>query len=161
MTAGEGLDIAAEYPVGRRKRGVLAVNSMTGFARSDATEAGYSWAWEVKSVNSKGLDLRFRLPSGFDPIETAARTLASQAFSRGNLSINLNLQRPEKLPELKVNRALLDQMVALVAEFRGGAAPGIESLLGLRGSSISSKTRERTRISSAGATKRSWRVSRR
>lgn len=106
---------------------------MTGFARSDASETGYSWVWEAKSVNSKGLDLRFRLPPGFDPIETLARNLATQAFTRGNLSINLNLQRPEKQPTLRVNRGLLDQMIALVGEFPGSTAPKIESLLGLRG----------------------------
>ncbi|MBT6284470.1 MAG: hypothetical protein HOI96_04745, partial [Rhodospirillaceae bacterium] len=38
----------------------MTVRSMTGFARVDGAVAGYSWVWEVKSVNSKGLDLRFR-----------------------------------------------------------------------------------------------------
>jgi uncharacterized protein YicC (UPF0701 family) len=37
---------------------------MTGFARADGHEEGVSWVWEVKSVNSKSLDLRFRLPPG-------------------------------------------------------------------------------------------------
>ena len=35
---------------------------MTGFARTEGEEAGLAWAWEVKSVNGKGLDLRLRLP---------------------------------------------------------------------------------------------------
>jgi uncharacterized protein (TIGR00255 family) len=107
---------------------------MTGFARVDGAVAGYSWVWEVKSVNSKGLDLRFRLPNGFDQIEAGARKLAGESFVRGNLSINLNLQRPDRPPVLEVNREVLDQMVALATEYKDGAGNvNVETLLGLRG----------------------------
>ena len=45
---------------------------MTGFARVSGATANFRWAWEVKSVNAKGLDLRLRLPTGFDAIEAEA-----------------------------------------------------------------------------------------
>ncbi len=107
---------------------------MTGFARVDGAAAGYSWEWEVKSVNAKGLDLRFRLPNGFDVIEASSRKFASEKFSRGNLSINLDLQRPERAPALAVNRDVLDQMIALAAEYSGSAENvKVEMLFGLRG----------------------------
>jgi uncharacterized protein (TIGR00255 family) len=107
---------------------------MTGFARVDGAVAGYSWVWEVKSVNSKGLDLRFRLPNGFDQIEAAARKLAGDSFVRGNLSINLNLQRPDRPLVLEVNRTVLDQMISLASEYKGGTGNvDVETLLGLRG----------------------------
>lgn len=107
---------------------------MTGFARIDGAAAGYSWVWEVKSVNSKGLDLRFRLPNGFDRIEAEARKSAGDTFVRGNLSISLTLQRPDRPPVLEINRDVLDQMVAVTAEYRGGAENvNVETLLGLRG----------------------------
>ncbi|MGB0630210.1 MAG: YicC/YloC family endoribonuclease [Alphaproteobacteria bacterium] len=107
---------------------------MTGFARVDGAEAGYSWVWEVKSVNSKGLDLRFRLPHGFDHIEAEARKRAAEKFARGNLSVNLALQRPEKPPALEINRDVLEKMAALAAEFRGGAGTvNVEALMALRG----------------------------
>tara|TARA_E500000331_G_scaffold313992_1_gene323018 strand:- start:339 stop:1208 length:870 start_codon:yes stop_codon:yes gene_type:complete len=107
---------------------------MTGFACVDGVAGGYSWAWEVKSVNAKGLDLRFRLPHGFDAIEASSRKLVSEKVSRGNLSINLNLQRPERPPTLAVNRDVLDQMIALAVEYRGSTENvSIETLLGLRG----------------------------
>ena len=112
----------------------MTVTSMTGFARADGAEAGYSWVWEVKSVNSKGLDLRFRLPNGFDHIEAHARKRASEKFARGNLSINLALQRPDKPLALEVNRDVLDKMAALAAEFRGSRdAVNVEALMALRG----------------------------
>ena len=98
------------------------------------TAVGYSWVWEVKSVNSKGLDLRFRLPQGFDQIEAEARKRVADKFVRGNLAVSLVLQRPEKPPFLKVNRDVLDKMTALATEFRGSLkAVNVEALMGLRG----------------------------
>ncbi len=118
----------------RRKGMLLTVTSMTGFARVDGAVAGYSWVWEVKSVNSKGLDLRFRLPNGFDQIEALSRKRAGDTFSRGNLSINLTLQRPDRVPALDVNRDVLNQMIALAAEYKGGTENvDVETLFGLRG----------------------------
>lgn len=112
----------------------MAVTSMTGFARVDGAAAGYSWAWEVKSVNSKGLDLRFRLPHGCDQIEAMARKLGTETFTRGNLSINLTLQRPDRPPALDVNRDVLEQMISLAAEYKGSREQvDVETLLGLRG----------------------------
>ena len=110
----------------------MTVTSMTGFARVDGMEAGYRWVWEVKSVN-QGADMRFRQPPGFDHIEAVARN-APAKYSRGNLSINLVLQRPKKVPALEINRDVLEKMMALAAEFRGSReAVYVESLMGLRG----------------------------
>ena len=50
---------------------------MTGFARGHGVCGGYSWAWELKSVNAKGLDLRLRLPVGWDAVESPLRASAN------------------------------------------------------------------------------------
>ncbi len=106
---------------------------MTGFARLDGAADGYSWAWEVKSVNARGLDLRFRLPPGLDGLEAVARTAAGTKFSRGSLSVNLTLHRPDLPPRIDINRDVLDSVLKLVREYRGDAAPDIETLLSVRG----------------------------
>jgi uncharacterized protein (TIGR00255 family) len=111
----------------------VSISSMTGFARLDGAADGYSWAWEVKSVNARGLDLRFRLPPGLDGLEAAARTAAGKKFSRGNLSVNLTLHRPDLPPRIDINRDVLDSVLKLVREYRGDAAPDIETLLSVRG----------------------------
>ena len=49
----------------------MALSSMTGFARSHGVTGAYAWAWELKSVNAKGLDLRLRLPPGWDADRSA------------------------------------------------------------------------------------------
>ncbi len=56
----------------------MNVQSMTGFARTEGrAECGAAsgkWIWELRSVNSKGLEVRFRLPPGFEGAEYDYRT---------------------------------------------------------------------------------------
>ena len=107
---------------------------MTGFASVEGMAAGYSWVWEVKSVNSKALDLRFRLPAGFNKIEAEARKGAVKRFTRGSLSINLVVKALEKPNSIEVNREVLEKLTALAADFRGDAGVvNVEALMGLRG----------------------------
>ena len=66
---------------------------MTGFARMEGVSGEWRWAWEARSVNGKGLEARFRLPTGFDRLDIKARDLAKARFSRGNIQASLNLRR--------------------------------------------------------------------
>lgn len=109
---------------------------MTGFARSEGAINGYSWTWEIKSVNARNLDLRFRLPPGLDALEAEGRSRAPKLFQRGNVSVHLALQRPDRSQRMQVNRETLDGMLALVDELKGATdAPPvrIEGLLSLPG----------------------------
>ena len=109
---------------------------MTGFARADGHEDGVSWTWEVKSVNSKSLDLRFRLPPGFEALELPLRTGIAQRLKRGAVSVTLGLIRAAAGGGLRVNREALALVVALAQELvaQGKAAPPrADGLLGLRG----------------------------
>lgn len=109
---------------------------MTGFARADGHEDGVSWVWELKSVNSKSLDLRFRLPPGFEALELPLRASLAQRLKRGSLSVTLTLTRAAAVGSLRVNREALAQVVALARELvedGRAAAPRADGLLALRG----------------------------
>jgi uncharacterized protein (TIGR00255 family) len=109
---------------------------MTGFARADGAEDGLSWAWELKSVNGKGLDLRLRLPPGYDAIEPAMRNLLAARLKRGNVSVNLNLEKRAGAATLRVNREILNQVLALANEITHqveAAPPRLDGLLAIRG----------------------------
>jgi uncharacterized protein (TIGR00255 family) len=111
-------------------------NSMTGFARSTGTWHDVTWVWELKSVNGKALDLRFRLPPGFDAVESPARLCATTALKRGNVQINLSIQNTTATSDVKINQAMLERLVAAAEVLRDrlGSAPiQAETLLGLRG----------------------------
>jgi len=114
----------------------MTLSSMTGFARAEGAEGGASWAWEIKTVNSRSLDLRFRLPPGLDRLEPAARTALMAKLKRGNVTANLALKRAEREPKLKLNRAALDEMLAVVSALRrelDAPPPQVEALLRIKG----------------------------
>ncbi len=67
--------------------------SMTGFASRKAEALGYSWTWDLRSVNGKGLDLRLRVPDWIDGLELAVRAELARCLSRGNVSVTLKLGR--------------------------------------------------------------------
>jgi len=71
----------------------MTLSSMTGFARSQGVSGSYAWTWEVKSVNAKSLDLRLRLPPGWDAIEMQVRQRAAEKLARGALQAALSVTR--------------------------------------------------------------------
>ena len=75
----------------------MTLQSMTGYAyvegKIDIIPSGKTlvWNWELKSVNARGLDLRFRLPNGFEGLEQKCRRLLTDSFSRGTITVHLNM----------------------------------------------------------------------
>jgi len=113
----------------------MAVSSMTGFARVEGEAAGISWVWELKSVNGKSLDLRLRLPPGYDALEAPLRAALGGRLRRGNVSANLTVNRLTP-PTIRINREMLARVVALLDELAGeveAAPPRLDGLIGLRG----------------------------
>jgi uncharacterized protein (TIGR00255 family) len=115
----------------------VPIASMTGFARAEGAQDGIGWAWELKSVNGKSLDLRLRVPAGYDHLEPALRTSLARRLRRGSVSATLALQRASGTgPAIRVNQAALDQIMAVIADLEGrtgAAAPRLDGILGLRG----------------------------
>ena len=113
----------------------MGVSSMTGFASAEGEASGISWVWELKSVNGKSLDLRLRLPPGYDALEARLRSALSGRLRRGNISANLTVNRVTP-PTIRVNREMLDRVIALLGELAGeveAAPPRLDGLIGLRG----------------------------
>jgi uncharacterized protein (TIGR00255 family) len=115
---------------------MAALASMTGFARSAGSVEGLTWAWELRSVNGRGLDLRLRLPPGFDLLEPALREDVGKQLKRGNVSATLTVKR-EEAPRLAPDPAALEQVLALAtalaARIPGAPPPRAEALLALPG----------------------------
>ncbi|CAO3400350.1 UPF0701 protein YicC [Azospirillum palustre] len=111
------------------------IASMTGFARVDGHGDGYSWTFEAKSVNGRSLDLRCRLPSGFDSVEASARADVPKRLARGNVNLTLTVNRAQAVSQLRINRELLAQVLEIAREIEGAgaAAPRLDSLLAVRG----------------------------
>ena len=110
--------------------------SMTGFARSAGASGSMSWAWELRSVNGRGLDVRLRLPNGLDALEAGLREAAGKVLKRGNVTANLTVARQEA-PKLTPDPAALEQVLALALDLAkripGAEPPRAEALLALPG----------------------------
>ncbi|MGB8182026.1 MAG: YicC/YloC family endoribonuclease [Stellaceae bacterium] len=114
----------------------MSVASMTGFARSEGHADGLGWVWEIKSVNSKSLDLRCRMPAGFDALEPKLRVALAERFKRGAINVSLTVTKSATNAPLRVNRAALAEIMALAKELAqetGAAPPRIDGLLALKG----------------------------
>ncbi len=95
-----------------------ATSSMTGFARTEgraAAAAPFTWTWEARSVNGKSLDVRLRLPHGFDSIEIPARQAVTAAFARGSVTLNLTVAGEAQSGDIGIDEAALDALIALAA----------------------------------------------
>jgi uncharacterized protein (TIGR00255 family) len=110
--------------------------SMTGFARAQGVFAGAAWAWELRSVNGRGLDLRLRLPPGFDALEAGLRDACAKRLARGHVSANLSL-RQERRNTLAIDEAALAAALDAIARVRralpDAPPPRAEHVLALPG----------------------------
>ena len=114
----------------------MSLASMTGFARAAAQVLDRAILWEARSVNGRGLDVRLRLPPGFDRLESEIRARAARRLERGNASFNLSIEAPPQTSKIQINRAALDEIMSVVCDVQSAvdaAAPRLDGLLGLRG----------------------------
>lgn len=112
------------------------LQSMTGFARATGGNDTATLAWEIKSVNGRGLEARLRLPPGFERLEQPARKLVHERFARGNIQASLAVSargaKSRPVIDEDLLRDLADKAARLQRDF-GAAPPAADGLLSLRG----------------------------
>lgn len=114
----------------------MSLNSMTGFSRLDGSTCGQRWAWELRSVNGKGLDVRLRLPPGLDRLEIPARGRIAERLARGNVQASLTLTREAGATTLRINEEVLAAVLAAmngIAAKIDATAPTLDGILAIKG----------------------------
>jgi uncharacterized protein (TIGR00255 family) len=114
----------------------MPLTSMTGFARSDGENAAARWHWELRSVNGKGLDARFRLVAGFETMEAKLREELARHAKRGNIQISLTLERNRAAAPLRVNEEALNVVLAAITDLQQRIElmpPRPEGIMALKG----------------------------
>ena len=91
---------------------------MTGFARNSGGLGDWSWQWEAKSVNGKALDVRMRLPVGYEHLESELRQRIQKILKRGNIQLGLTVNNNNASEAVNVNRAVLKELTAVVEVLR-------------------------------------------
>ncbi|MBL9061945.1 YicC/YloC family endoribonuclease [Tabrizicola sp.] len=97
--------------------------SMTGFAARRGAGPGYTWVWDLRGVNGKGLDLRLRVPDWIDGLEAAIRSELQKALTRGNVSLTLRVTQDEGRDDagFRLNEAALGAALAALARVEAAA----------------------------------------
>ena len=95
------------------------LSGMTGFARVTGEAEWGAWAWEAKSVNGRGLDVRVNTPPGFDALERVVKAAASKRFNRGSLQVSLRIELSDQAGGATIDQALLDTLLAAAEKAHG------------------------------------------
>jgi uncharacterized protein (TIGR00255 family) len=121
----------------------LAANlaSMTGFARAEVGPEGAGWSWELRSVNAKGLDIKFRLGAAGDRLEPELRRRLGARLARGTISVALAAPSAMAPTQgLRLNEGWLAELAAAAARLSTALGPAVASgpprlvdLMALRG----------------------------
>ncbi|MEP1205921.1 MAG: YicC/YloC family endoribonuclease [Rhizobiaceae bacterium] len=92
----------------------MMLKSMTGFGRAEGQLDGIGWVWEMRAVNGKNLDIRLRLPPGYERLEQAAKKQIGAALSRGNLQVSLNLGAQNGAASVQLNEDMLAGIIVAI-----------------------------------------------
>jgi uncharacterized protein (TIGR00255 family) len=111
------------------------LSGMTGFARVTGEAEWGAWAWEAKSVNGRGLDVRVNTPPGFDALERAVKTAASRRFNRGSLQVSLRIELSDRAGGVVIDETLLKSLTSAAEQALGGPLSGeaIAALMSIKG----------------------------
>ena len=112
----------------------MGISGMTGFARESGEAEWGSWAWEARSVNGRGLDVRVNLPSGLDAVDQAVRKAASEGFARGSVKLGLRIEL-SGAESVSVNQSVLSTLMSAYEQAAGALAtgPALATLMGIKG----------------------------
>ena len=136
LTISESGDSAPRRVADRTAAMPYSLASMTGFARTEGTVETLTWAWELRAVNGRGLELRFRLPPGWDALEPGFREMAGKVLKRGNVNANLTVRRDMET-RASIDEATLANVLTLAmdlhARIPGSPVPRAEALLTMPG----------------------------
>lgn len=120
----------------------MSIASMTGFARINGQslliDEDVQWVWELRSVNGKSLELKTRLPLGYDDLNAVLKNELSDYANRGNFSASLDILRSQNGKKAVIDEAFLTDItkkaIDLSKQYEGMISlPNSAELLGLRG----------------------------
>lgn len=84
------------------------MQSMTGFGKANGVFSNKKVSIEIRTLNSKGLDLTVKTPSVYRELETDIRKEVSEQLDRGKIDVGIYLESQSDVKELKINTALAD-----------------------------------------------------
>jgi uncharacterized protein (TIGR00255 family) len=114
------------------------IKSMTGFASAAATVGGLTVSIEIRTYNSRNLDLALRMPAGFTDLEERVRSVIAARLARGRIETRIHIEDvSDSASPVEVDmaraRAVLVALERLKTEFGLEGAASLELLVGIGG----------------------------
>lgn len=98
------------------------ITSMTGFGRGEASAGGITVTVELKTVNSRYLDISFRLPQSIQDKELALKELLQQYIERGKVNTSVRVDKADTgVPEITFNENLVAGYTKMLNDLRESA----------------------------------------
>lgn len=113
-----------------------ALASMTGFARADGAHEGWRWAWELRTVNSRGLEWRVRVPAGYEALDPELRKAAKGKVTRGAFNATLSIATDRSEAQYRINETMLREAISMIERIEAHmkcAPPQPEGVLSVKG----------------------------
>lgn len=107
------------------------ITSMTGFGRGEASENGITVTVELKSVNSRYLDISLRLPQSLQDKELDIKEILQEHVERGKVNVSIRIDKSDTgEPEITFNENLVQGYKEMLNDLRKAA--GIEEPITLQ-----------------------------
>lgn len=116
----------------------MTTNSMTGFAATSGSDEGWSWSWDIRSVNGRGLDVRLRIPDWIDGLEAGTRAAFKGRVARGNITASLRIKAETEGGAVALNSAGLESALNALTSIEAAAKSAGLELAPTRASDIAS-----------------------
>lgn len=92
------------------------IQSMTGYGKADALFGGKKIHIEIKSLNSKNLDLSTRIASAYREKEIEIRSLIAKALERGKVDFTLWVEKTEEQPTNVLNSSVIGSYIQQIKQ---------------------------------------------
>ena len=87
------------------------IQSMTGFGKAEVQFESKNYVIELRSLNSKGLEINARLPVHVREIEIQLKKIIGEALKRGKVDLNLNIENMSETAAKTINIATVNQYI--------------------------------------------------
>ncbi|MFV2035240.1 MAG: YicC family protein, partial [Halocynthiibacter sp.] len=115
----------------------MGLSSMTGFGAASGASEGVDWSWELRCLNGRSLDVRLRVPGGYEDVEPMARRAVAERLARGSCQATLQIGRAATVAEPRLNEEVLARVLEIARRLdnetgvRPASAHGLLSIRGV------------------------------